>query len=544
MKLASACLFLFLAAMAGPFLPPSNALSADLPDLVVTGTVFIPASPKVGDYIDIDVTVKNQGAGRAIIRNGQKVLFLDQPFYRDLTIESDIAIEPGASRVFRFIALTGPNAQKPAGTYSLKFSVNPDNKVQEVSFANNSAVYPLTIAPNPAYTGPPVSITDLALESCRIEPSKGTVTTKYALIAMVRNLGNTPERCADMGIDYGKGIGTAQPGALNSAPWLQPGQVYEWRFNNFTFPAGRLNVTFIANYTNIKSDSNQANNYRTTQVEVVDPAIGSVGQPDLRIYGLTKTSYEIPAGSPFVFNSILENAGDGPALLPIGTTVMQLEKSGVVLGHIVTGADLKLVVNGYSEARSLTLPAGTLAPGVHSVLYRIDPANAAHSSTATGKTALLTLNVKGPDLAVTSVTASPSSPNTASPIALTVTLKNNGPVQASIAQGSPLLAFGAQGFSRIMPTLTSPFTLAPGQEYKTSVTVPAFTKTPGTYSIQVSADPYNRLNDPAQANNAFTLPVTVVAPSIQSIQPSSTTTSPVLSPLQSPTLKPTLPRIP
>jgi hypothetical protein len=163
----------------------------------------------------------------------------------------------------------------------------------------------------------------------------------------------------------------------------------------------------------------------------------------------------------------------------------------------------------------LKLPIGPLAPGVHNLLVMLDPKNVIQEKDENYHQKLVQVSVVGPDLAINAVIPSGiSNLSTRDSIPLEVTIKNLGPMQADIVAGYNLISYGAQGFTTSKMLLPGTLQLTPGQEHKTTLTVPTFTPNPGNYSLLVQGDPANSMGDPNLANNRVMIPVILTTPKI------------------------------
>lgn len=519
---------IMMSAILGPGAASADTSSTALPDLIVAGVTYSPASPTQGQWVKAQVVIKNQGAGQALFRVGQAVLSV-KPFGGAVNAAQDFIIPAGGSQTYS-LDVINPYDNRAPGTYSLAYTVNPGTVVSETVTGNNSATYPLTLAVSQVPVTTPT--VDLAIESVRVDPAQGTTSTDFTFTVLIKNCGTTAAKVENVHYQ----VPNDQPwGFQNDSPrltfWLNPGQTCEYKGKPYDLkrpigklPGGLLDIIFTVNPYD-QGDVNRNNNSRICQVAVVDPAIGSVGRPVLYLLNpsvIPATTVKVGEVVKVVGN--VTNRGDGAALIPKGTVLLNVAESGRVLaaGGWSTDSDTTLPGNG-SRTLPIWLTLANLAPGVHNLLLTVDPNNVVQEKDETHHQAILPVTVIGPDLAVSAVRAtSGTNPSTREGIPLEVGVKNLGPMPAVFPAGSTLLYYGAQGFSTNKMTLSAPLQLAPGQEQRTTITVPAFTPNPGNYTLMVQVDPTNSMGDPNQINNRVTLPITLVAPRITPGAPAGT----------------------
>jgi hypothetical protein len=523
----------------------SQEVATDLPDLVISSVTFVPKSPQKGEWCAAQIIVTNQGPGRASFRAGQTVVRVKPPFGSSVPAEADFTMEPKSSRMYTINDVINPNnpSAPPVGNYWVEFTVDPDNVVAETNKNNNTlreTLFVVAASQTSSATAAPTGTYDLAVDSFRVDPPKGTTSTEFLYILVVRNVGNTPARFKTAAFDdhtkigggFQASVGTLTVGDPTSSfgVTLNPGQTYEFRTKpmrfiggqpSATLPEGLLIITATVNDNELSNDLNPSNNVRSVTVEVVNPNKGSVGKPNLLIDNLYATTYEISAGEPLIMSKIsVSNFGDAPAFMPAGSVVLKAEEFGKILATTVINKEWYAWVN-QPFLLYITIPADKLSPGLHNITLTVDPNNAAGEKSMSDKAMPIKVNVRGPDLAVTAVTATPLKPTTSDTIQLDVTVKNLATMDAVIPQGAFFLFYGAQTFKTSTLTLQSNLKLTPGQEYHALVAIPPFTPNAGNYNIVVTVDPDDKLYDPNRSNNSFTLPVVVAAPAIRDAVPAS-----------------------
>jgi hypothetical protein len=265
-----------------------------------------------------------------------------------------------------------------------------------------------------------------------------------------------------------------------------------------------------------KGDADRDNNTRYSQVEVINPAIGSVGRPAIKLSRVwSSPSSPVKVGEKITVGATFSNYGDGEALAPKGMTFIRVSENGKTLatGGINNGNDF--IITASNLIHGVTVPLGTLPPGAHTLLVTLDPNDLIKEKDETSHTATIQINVTGPDLAM-SAALQPGQmrPSFRDSLRADVVVKNLGDMKAFFPQGSTLVNYGAQGFAANRLVLPAALELAPGQEYRTTLTIPPFTVNAGSYTLQLLLDPNNLMGDPKPDNNRISLPVTLVPPTI------------------------------
>jgi hypothetical protein len=397
---------------------------------------------------------------------------------------------------------------------------------------------------------------DLTITSFTAKPNmvannmpESTTSTEFIYYLTIANVGSTPVALYDVVFIMDENYQYSSinsPWTGNPGPTLSPGQtfnctIYNGLFAGKTLPAGRHIIKATINERDLASDLNPGNNSYFLQMEVLDPNGKDPGWPDLNISqfntlceGKTVSGLnrDITSGNPVkVVVHGLDNIGLQPALFLKGMTMLQATEGTQTIGTRV--ADSSFVMKaGQGYHLEFDIPADKLTrPGSHEIMMRADPQNVVKESNENNNFWAFFITVKGPDLAVTGVTASPANPTTRDTITLSVTVKNLGAGKATYyPQGFPLLSWGSPYKYFSMP-VPAGFTLGAGQEYRTTVTLPPFAPQSGTYNLTVAVDKWG---DPNEANNSFTLPVTLTIPSAQELMNGTSTQSAPQTPAGTP----------
>lgn len=113
-------------------------------DLTISKCTFIPGNPTPADRVMIQVEIKNQGNAQAVMPQGATQWLATKPTGGGVGAESKgEAIQPGGT-VSKSLRLINPGELKP-GTYQIKVTVDPENRVTESNEKNNQFTFNLTI---------------------------------------------------------------------------------------------------------------------------------------------------------------------------------------------------------------------------------------------------------------------------------------------------------------------------------------------------------------------------------------------------------------
>ena len=394
------------------------------------------------------------------------------------------------------------------------------------------------------------AVYDLAITAFRANPANGNTATKFTYFVTIKNVGGVPAELKDLTFRRnGLVLGMAA-----FAPWgpqqkiLNPGQTYDCTITGYgtssgygLLPFGRNIVNVTINGLELGLDLNPANNTMFVQVEVLGPNGEMPGWPDLQIKNLSTRTSEgkdgvglltsLTAGNSVKIFATLFNAGTMPAPIPFGMVLVEAVEQGqtTLLGSAVNQISGNVIKPNESSFTEFEIQAEKLMRvGRHTITITADPKNIVREGNENNSMGY-SIDVNGCDLAVTKVIATPQSPATNQPVTLEVTIKNMSSGKALYLPQGPVLA----NYRNPVRTITVPapanFRLATQQEYKFTVTMAPFTNKAETYKIFITVDP---TNDPNQANNTLTLPLT-----LKNASPGALGSSPaVIAPAQQRTL--------
>lgn len=374
-------------------------------------------------------------------------------------------------------------------------------------------------APVPAF-----ATVDLSIESARVDPAQGNGSTSFSFAVTVKNKGTTQAKiqpgCFRYRLPADPAYSSTDVKNPTPNPYiLNPGQTVECKGQPKTsLPTGLISVEFIVQTDISQSDTDTLNNRYVVQVPVAN-ASGYVGRPELyfsKTPGFSTGKSSAGIGEEVSVYAYIGNRGDGDALVPKGAVLWNVTEGGRVIAE-----DRRFDQNNYlykvgskDDWRWAKLPY--FSPGFHNLVLNLDPYNVIKERNESHQPAQVTLNIQVPDLTVTMASLAGKSYSTKDSIHLSVSVRNRGYVTAIFPQGSHFLYYGARGLAVNRLVLSAPLSIGSYGEYKTTLTLPPFTSTPGNYAVDVWADPLNILRDSNPSDNKASSPVTIVGTSIRS----------------------------
>jgi hypothetical protein len=365
---------------------------------------------------------------------------------------------------------------------------------------------------------PTFATVDLSIESARVDPAQGNASTGFNFAVTIKNKGTTQAKiqpgCFRYRLPADPAYASTDVKNPTPNPYiLNPGQTVECKGQPKTsLPTGLVSVEFFVQTDLSQPDTDNLNNRYIVQVPVANTA-GYVGRPELyfsKTPGFSTGKSAAGIGEEVSVYAYIGNRGDGDALVPKGALLWNVTEGGKVIAE-----DRRFDQNNYlykvgskDDWRWAKLP--TLTPGMHNLVLNLDPQNVIQERNEAHQPALITLNIQVPDLTVTLASLAGKSYSTKDAIQLSVSVRNRGYVTAVFPLGAHFLYYGAKGFAVNKLILPAPLSLGSYGEYKTLLTLPPFTSTPGNHTVEVWADPLNILHDSNPSDNKASSPVTIV----------------------------------
>ncbi len=469
--------------------------SVSLPDLIITDITYSPTSPAVGNTVTFSAVVKNQGtaAGAA----GTVTFQVDGTQAATVTDTSSIAA--GAT-----LTVTGIGSwTATSGTHTLSAAVDTANATAESNESNNSYSENLTI--NPSGT-PDLIVTDITYTPA--SPAAGNAVTFSAAV---------------------KNQGTAA-GAAGTVTFTVDGSLVSTVTNNTPIAAGATStitadrtwaaangthtITVSADTTNATTESDESNNSLSKVL-----TIGSAGTNQSKGKPITASSS--------VFTFVATNANDGlaatywegnsgsyPNTLTVNfganintsQVVLKLNPDAAwstrtqtiqVLGHDQNSSTFTNLVSAAvytfnpSTGNTVTIP---LTATVSELQLRITT----NSGAPAGQIAEFEVygtQAPNPDLTITGITWSPTSPIETDNITLTANVKNNGTADAAASNVRFYLG------NTLVGTANTPV-IPIGATSNVSVTLSG--QDAGSYTVTAKADEADTLVELDNSNNNYT----------------------------------------
>ncbi len=262
---------------------------------------------------------------------------------------------------------------------------------------------------------------------------------------------------------------------------------------------------------------------QVAEMQVYSPT--SSGTPDLIVTGISYSPASPTTGVATTFSATVKNQGTGatPAGIIIGVSFFvdgtQVSWSDTDTTSLAAGDSVTLTSNnGPSGTASWTATSGT-----HTILANVDDVNRiteSNESNNTYSTSLTVSSASQPDLIVTGITASPSSPVAGNAVTFTATVYNQGS-----AAGAPgTVAFSVDG-TQVTTSSNNTTALAANSTTQMSGTT-TWTATSGTHTILANVDSTGITSESNESNNTYSTSLTVSAASQPDLIITGITTSP------------------
>ena len=396
------------------------------------------------------------------------------------------------------------------GTYYILFVADYQGQVAETNETNNVASVAITVAP----PGVDLVVQQPSLYYNSTVPG-GTVQASASIL----NQGNVTATSSTMGFYLSTNttldandvlLSTVTGGALAA-------NLSSYRSANLVVPvgttAGNYYVLFVADPTNVVTETNETNNVSSLALTVIAPTVDlSVTYPYVSVTTLG-------AGGSANVNCYLNNLGNAaasPANIGFYLSTDNVFSANDVL--VGSQANTSLFGGGYlSIYANITVPAAT-ASGSYYVLFVADPANLVTESNENNNVASTTLQVTaaGIDLQMSQAYASSYSVGAGGQLGLNSYIYNTGTIASpSSTVGYYLSTNSTLDANDVLLSTVAGGQLAAGTSaYRTTaVTIPTGT-TPGYYYVLFVADPANAVTETNENNNVASTTIQVTVPTV------------------------------
>jgi len=394
---------------------PSSAQSG--PDLTITQVNMQPDPANLGANVTLSVTVKNSGS--TACPAGAVIEIASAGATKTKTLP------PLNSQASTTVAVTGvtlPQASQEEITVQVKppagtVDINPINNIRQYS--------PNTLEP------------DLTVTKITTSPPVATPGSPVKVTVTVKNLG--PGACpsgAEVRLTGSPGIPDAAQ--ISSAP-IAKNSERQFVFESFPMPSrptDRLTAEVFAP-RDVKEASTDNNALS------LEPSFPSV---DLTVTSIKMQPDPASPGANVTLSVTVKNAGNTPC--PAGGAVKVTAGGTAItknLPYIGVQASSTVTVGGF------TLPVA----GSPVMTVQVEPPAGADDVNTNNNSQQYTPNIIKPDLAVTSISTSPSKAAPGSPVNVAVTVKNLGP--GTCPAGATVKLVGSPGALSLQ---TVPITLA------------------------------------------------------------------------------------
>ncbi len=450
-------------------------ITVPIPDIYVANITLNADQLIDGGFAGINATIGNNAG--STLRDVRISLYIDDQFLGSTIIKGLGSGE--VANVFFYVLLRG-------GSHVYRIIADPYHMVPDTNRTNNYAN--LTVS---------IPMPDLAVTSTSywpITPSSGGIIHVKVNISNIGSGGTLTNFAVDLEVNNQV---VASSYVSNN---LYPGDTVTIILSARIY-AGNNTVTISVDPKGYVADSNRSNNRYSFNVfipysdlEATALYIRPGPYHDLMTLNVTVTVRNNGPGSlnktfyVSVFGNNEFRAQHAINGLPAGA-----EENITMAVTLETGAyNITVIVDDHYQR----LIGGTYVYGHHHDVADPDRSNNAVSRT---------LSVLGPDLEVTSLQVSPSSPDPWSSFNATITVQNHGDYD-SVIPVALITAIGDKTFMDEVPALP------PGASV--NITVRLFGIDPGTYTLRVSVNPFHEVHEYSYSDNNMSTRVIIPAPDL------------------------------
>jgi subtilase family serine protease len=448
---------------------------------------------------------------------------------------TSFSVESGYDLVYIY---DGPNTSSPLiGTYD---SSNPPTTVFGTT-ASGALTVRLTSDGVVQFGGfeatigcvttvPPQAQADLALQGASLSPLSVVAGGNLSASSSIYNLSGATASSSSVGYYLSTdAVLDAADQLLGSSMGfsLAVGQASS-RFANFQVPAGTAPgnyfILFVADYLNQVPESNEGNNVTPVNISVTPPSI------DLTIPQAGVTPLNVAPGSPLSLNCQIINQGNAVASSSSVGYYFSTDATLDAADQLLTSQFGGQLSPNFPSSRfgTAAVPPG-VAPGAYFILFVADYQNQVGETDENNNVRAVSFTVSPPgvDLVITQEQLFPSSAVAGNFLQVNCLIVNQGNIQANTSTAGFYLSTN-QVFdvADVLLSTTQGGTLFANQtSFRSSnPQLPANTA-PGSYFVLFVADPQAQVTEVNETNNVRSLPLSVIAPSID-LQVSSTFLNP------------------
>jgi len=477
--------------------PDSGGGGGGTPDLIVTDISWTPTSPTAGNAVTFSATIKNQGTGATAAGTINGVAFQIDGAGTTLWSDNNTSSIPAGSSIT--VTVNGGTAGSiwtaTSGLHSILAWVDDVNRITESNENNNQLTETLAIGTT---NQPDLIVTDITYSPA--SPAVGDVVT---FSAAVKNQGTA---AGIAGIIAYQVDGTQVATSANNTASIAAGTtVTIAATGTWTATPGTHTLNSIADFSNTTAESNESNN--SYSENLIIGGGGGGGTPDLIVTDITSSPTAPLTGNATKFSAVVKNQGTGAT--PVGTIIgvsfsvdgTQVNWSDNTNSALAAGASITITATGGPSGSA----NWTAITGTHTVMAWVDDINRMSESNENNNQYSESMAVTPspmPDLILTNLTCTPTSPVTGNTVNFTATVKNQG-----TAAGAPgIVAFKVDG-TQVSATTNNTTSLAVGA---TTTVTGSWTATGvGDHSVSATVDNTYTTTEGNENNNTTSVNLTV-----------------------------------
>ncbi|WP_210521758.1 CARDB domain-containing protein [Hymenobacter terricola] len=368
-------------------------------------------------------------------------------------------------------------------------------------------------------TVPPQNQADLAVQGATLSPLSVVAGGNVTANCTIYNLSGVTASSSNVGyyLSTDAVLDAADQLLGNSQGFaLSVGQS-SYRYGYLAVPTGTAPgtyyVLFAADYLNQVSESNESNNVSAVSITVTPPSI------DLTILQPSVTPLNTAAGNPINMSCYILNQGNATANSSSVGFYFSTDATLDAADQLLTSQYGAQLAPPYSSSRygTAAVPAG-VTPGTYYILFVADYQNQVGETNETNNVASVSITVSPPgvDLVIQQEQLYPSSTVAGNTVQLSCSVFNQGNIQANSSTAGFYLSTNQtlDAADVLLNTVTGGvLTANVGSSRYANPVIPTGTA-PGNYYVLFVADPLNAVAEVNETNNVRSLPLTIMAATV------------------------------
>ena len=427
--------------------------SGSLPDLIVTNVTWSPTTPTVGQPVLFSATIKNQGTAATPDGIVEGILFVVDGAGVTWSANYTSSIAPGSS--VTLTANGGPSGNMwtaTAGTHTVQAVVDDVNRIAESNENNNTLSSTLTVGSGADTTPPTVS--SVVASGAGITNGNGnlnagkvvTLTVAFSEAVTVNTSGGTPTLALN---DGPGGVATYTGGSGSNSLTFSYTVAAGQNTTDLTVTAFNLNGATVrdAAGNNANLAGAVTNPSGILAIDTVAPGVPIIPQVTDDVLPVT---------------GVVANGGSTDDTTPTvriglsGTNAAAGDQVQLFNGTSALGSAIVLTSGNISNG-FVDVTTAALAQGTYNFNAKITDIAGNTSGASSNYTVTITSGSL-PDLIVTNVTWSPTTPTVGQPVLFSATIKNQGTAATpdGIIEGIGFLVDGAGSPGQLIIRVRSP----------------------------------------------------------------------------------------